>query len=72
MTSDSLECEHPDTYKHSGVPTWLRRMLIVVEDQHIRGGGFGGDDAVILGHVAGSVHLSFMVDLDLDLYFPTH
>lgn len=53
-------------------PTWLNRVLCVVEDQHVRGGRLGGDDAGVLGHVAGSVHLSLVVDLDLDLYFPTH
>lgn len=52
-------------------PTWLRRVLGVVEHQHVRGGGLGGDDAGTLRHVAGSVHLSLVVDLDVDLDFPT-
>lgn len=47
-------------------------MLSVVEDQHVRGGSLGGNDAGVLGHVAGSVHLSLVVDLDLDLYFPAY
>lgn len=51
--------------------TWLRRVFGVVEDQHVRRGSLGGDDAGILGHVASSVHLTFMVDLDLNLYFTT-
>ena len=32
-------------------------MLGVVEDEHVAGGGLGGDDAGILGHEAGTVHL---------------
>lgn len=58
--------------RNSSDPTWLRRVLIVVEDQHVRGGSLGGNDTVVLGHVAGSVNLSFVVDLDLNLYFPTY
>lgn len=59
-------------HKYSSDPTWLRRVLVVVEDQHVRGGSLGGNDAVILGHVAGSVHLALVVDLDLNLNFPTY
>lgn len=47
-------------------------MLRVVKDQDVRGGRLRGDDARVLRHVAGSVHLSFMVNLDLNLYFATH
>lgn len=47
-------------------------MLCVIKNQHVTGGGLGGDDAGILGHVAGSVHFSFMVDLDLNLYLSTY
>lgn len=71
MMCDSLIPMHVVISIYSD-PTWLRGVLIVVEDQNIRGGSLGGNDAVILGHVAGSVHLSLVVDLDLDLYFPTY
>lgn len=52
--------------------TWLGRVLGVVKHQHIRGGGLGGDDAGVLGHVAGTVHLSFMADLDFYLDLATY
>ena len=47
----------------------LGRMLGVVEYEHVARGRLGGDDALILGHVAGSIHLALVVDayLDLDL-----
>lgn len=57
-------------YRNQHGPTWLGRVLVVVEHQHIGGGGLGGDDALVLGHVAGSVHLPLMVDLDFYLYLP--
>ena len=60
------------TKRWSSLPTWLGWMLGIVEDQHITGGGLGGDDAGVLGHVAGTVYLPFMVDLDLNLYLTTH
>lgn len=44
-------------------------MLCVVKHQHIWGWGFGGDDAGVLGHVAGPVHFSFMADFDFNLNF---
>lgn len=47
-------------------------MLCVIEDENVTGGGFSGNDARILRHVASSVHFSFVVDLDLDLYLPTN
>lgn len=50
-----------------GGPTRLGRMLRVIEDQHVTCGSFGCNDARILGHVAGSVHLSLVVDLDFNL-----
>lgn len=53
-------------------PTRLGGVLCVIKNQHITGRGLGGNDARILRHVAGSVHFSFMVDLDLNLYFPTN
>lgn len=43
-------------------------MFGVVKDKHVAGWGFGGNDAGVLGHVAGSVHLSLMVYLDFNLY----
>lgn len=47
--------------------TWLRGVLSVVKHEHIWGGGLGGDDAGILGHVAGPVYLPLMADLDFNL-----
>ena len=38
----------------------------VVEHQDVRAGGLGGDNAGVLRHVPGSVHLSFVIDLDLN------
>lgn len=46
-------------------------MLGVVKHEYIRGGRLRGNDAGVLWHVPGSVHLSFMVNLQLNLYFPT-
>lgn len=53
-------------------PTWFGRVLGVIKDQHVTGGCLSGDDAGVLRHVAGSVHLSLVVDLDLNLYLTTH
>lgn len=47
-------------------------MLGVVKDQYVWGGGLGSDDAGVLGHVPGPVHLSLMIDLYLNLYLSTH
>ncbi len=47
-------------------------VLCVIKDQHVTGGGLGGNDARILRHVAGSVNLALVVDLDLNLYLPTY
>ena len=44
----------------------LAGMLGVVEYEHVAGGRLGGDDARVLGHEAGPVDLSLVVDLDLD------
>ena len=52
--------------------TWFGRVFGVVKHQHFRGGGLGGDDAWVLGHIAGTVNLSFMVDLDFYLDLATH
>lgn len=46
-------------------------MFGVVENKDITRRGLGGDDARVLGHVAGSVDLSFVVNLDFDLNFTT-
>ena len=40
----------------------FRWMLGVVENEHIRRRGLGGDHARVLGHVAGSIHFAFVVD----------
>lgn len=52
--------------------TRLGGVLCVVKDQHVTGGGLGGDDARILRHVAGSVHFPFVINLDFNLYLPTY
>lgn len=52
--------------------TGLGGVLCVIKDQHVASGGLGGNDARILGHVSSSVHFPLMVDLDLNLYLPTH
>ena len=64
-----------DGVTHRATPdprTGLGGVLGVVEHQHVRGGGLGGDDARVLGHVARPVHLALMVNLDLNLYLSTH
>lgn len=53
-------------------PTRLWGVLCVIKDQHVAGGGLGGNDARILRHVAGSVNFSLVVDLDLNFYLPTY
>lgn len=52
--------------------TWFGGVLGVVENEHVAGGGLGGDDAGVLGHVPGPVHLSLMVNLNLNLNLPAH
>lgn len=47
-------------------------MLCVIKDQHVAGGGLCGNDAGILRHVAGSVHFTLVVDLDLNLNLPAY
>lgn len=47
--------------------TRFGRVLCVIEDQHVTGGGLGSNNAGILRHVAGSVHLPFVVNLYLNL-----
>ena len=55
-------------------PTGIRlaRVLGVVEHQHVRAGGLGGNDAGVLGHVPGPVHLTLVVDLYLYLDLARH
>ena len=52
--------------------TWFRGMFRVVEHEHVTRGRLSGDDAGVLWHVTGAVHLSLVVYLYLDLYLPTH
>lgn len=47
--------------------TWLGGVLSVVKHEHVWSRGLGGDDAGILGHVAGPVYLPLMADLDFNL-----
>ena len=42
-------------------------MFEVVEDVNFSGGGLGRDDPVRLGHVAGFVYLTLVIDLQFDL-----
>lgn len=55
----------------SDAQTWLGGVFGVIKDQDIAGGSLGGDDAGVLGHVPGSVHLSLVVDLDFNFNFST-
>lgn len=52
--------------------TWFGGVFGVIKDQDIAGGSFGGNDAGVLGHVPGSVHLSLVVYLDFNLNFSTY
>lgn len=54
------------------VLTWFGWVFGVIKDQHITGWSLGGNDAGVLRHVAGPVHFSFMVNLDLNLNLATH
>ena len=49
--------------------TWIRlaRVFGVIKHEDIAAGSLGGDDAGVLGHVPGPVHLPLVVDLDLNL-----
>ena len=49
--------------------TWIRlaRVFGIVKHEHVAARGLGGDDARVLGHVPGPVHLTLVVDLDLNL-----
>ena len=50
---------------HVGFPlTW---MLRVVEDEDLRARRLGGDQIRVLRHVASSVHLALVIDLDLHI-----
>lgn len=69
MMRDRLFSGHSE--QPHGAPTWLRRVFSVVEDEHVGGRSLGGDDAGVLGHVARSIHLALVVDLDLNLNLPT-
>ena len=52
--------------------TWLRWVFSVVKHQYIAGRCLRGNYTRILWHISSSVHLSFMVDLNLYLDLPTH
>ncbi len=45
----------------------LGGVLGVVEDEDIAAWSLGGNDARVLGHVAGPVHFPLVIDLDLNL-----
>lgn len=47
-------------------------VLCVIKDQHITGRSLGSNYAGVLGHVASPVHLSFMVNLNLNLNLATY
>ena len=44
-------------------------MFSVVEDENVAGGRLCGNDARVLGHASSPIHLSLVVDLDLNLDF---
>ena len=48
---------------------WLRRMLGIVEYEHIARGRFGGDNALILWHVASSVDFALVIYAYFDFNF---
>ena len=52
----------PDVGRAPAVRGWLTRVLAVVEDVHVRADRLGGDDELVLGAVAGSVHFAVVVD----------
>lgn len=47
-------------------------VLGVVKHQHIAGWCLSGDHTMVLGHEPCTVHLSFVVDLNLDLNLATY
>ena len=47
-------------------------MFGVIEDEHVTWGCLGGDDALILWHVASSVYLALVVYAYLDLDLAAH
>ncbi len=47
-------------------------MLCVVENKHLTRGRFRGNDTRVLRHEACPVHLSVVVDLDLNLDLAAH
>lgn len=53
-------------------PTWSGRMFGIVKHKHISRGGLGANDEGILRHIPSSVHLSIVVDLNVDFNFATH
>lgn len=54
------------------IQTWFGGVFCIIKDQHITSRGLGGNDAGILGHVAGSVHFSLVIDFDLNFNLPTY
>lgn len=52
--------------------TWLGGMLSVVKHQHVWSWGLSANNAGVLGHVSGSIHLTFMVDLNFYLNLATY
>lgn len=56
----------------SEAQTWFGGVFGVIKDQDVAGRSLGGDDAGILGHVTGSVHLSLVVYLDFNFNFSTY
>ena len=47
-------------------------MFCVVKNEHVTGRCLSGDDTLVLGHVSGSVHLTFVVDTDLNVDFTAY
>ena len=67
-------CEHTafaeKTINQDG--TWLWRVFSVVKHEDVTGGCFGGDDTWVLGHEAGAIHFTLVVDFDLNFDFAAH
>ena len=44
----------------SSIKRWLRRVLAVIEQIHLRTNGLGGNHKRVLRHIASSIHLTFV------------
>ena len=51
---------------------WPAGVLAVVEHQHVGARSLGGDEEEVLRHVPGSVDLTLVIHLDVNLYLAHH